>query len=55
MKCPIDGAVLTMSERSGVEIDYCPSAAVSGWTAASSTRSSTAPPRTPPHLAGRAT
>ncbi len=24
MKCPHDGAVLTMSERSGVEIDYCP-------------------------------
>ncbi len=24
MKCPNDGAVLTMSERSGVEIDYCP-------------------------------
>jgi uncharacterized protein len=24
MQCPNDGAVLTMSERSGVEIDYCP-------------------------------
>ncbi|KQO39890.1 zf-TFIIB domain-containing protein [Aeromicrobium sp. Leaf245] len=24
MKCPTDGATLTMSERSGVEIDYCP-------------------------------
>jgi Zn-finger nucleic acid-binding protein len=24
MKCPNDGAVLTMTERSGVEIDYCP-------------------------------
>jgi Zn-finger nucleic acid-binding protein len=24
MKCPNDGAVLTMSERAGVEIDYCP-------------------------------
>ena len=24
MKCPNDGEVLTMSERSGVEIDYCP-------------------------------
>lgn len=24
MKCPIDGAQLVMSERSGVEIDYCP-------------------------------
>ena len=23
MKCPHGGAVLTMSERSGVEIDYC--------------------------------
>jgi hypothetical protein len=25
MQCPNDGAVLTMSERSGIEIDYCPS------------------------------
>ena len=24
MQCPNDGAVLTMSERQGVEIDYCP-------------------------------
>ena len=24
MKCPIDGADLVMSERQGVEIDYCP-------------------------------
>jgi Zn-finger nucleic acid-binding protein len=24
MKCPNDGAVLVMSERSGIEIDYCP-------------------------------
>lgn len=24
MNCPVDGAVLEMSERSGVEIDYCP-------------------------------
>jgi Zn-finger nucleic acid-binding protein len=24
MNCPVDGTVLTMSERSGVEIDYCP-------------------------------
>ncbi len=24
MKCPIDGAELVMSERHGVEIDYCP-------------------------------
>jgi Zn-finger nucleic acid-binding protein len=24
MNCPVDGSVLTMSERSGVEIDYCP-------------------------------
>ncbi len=24
MKCPIDGAGLVMSERRGVEIDYCP-------------------------------
>ena len=25
MKCPIDGADLVMTERQGVEIDYCPS------------------------------
>jgi len=25
MQCPNDGTVLTMSERSGIEIDYCPS------------------------------
>ena len=24
MKCPNDGSTLTMSERSGIEIDYCP-------------------------------
>ena len=24
MKCPIDGAILVISERSGIEIDYCP-------------------------------
>jgi Zn-finger nucleic acid-binding protein len=24
MNCPVDGTLLTMSERSGVEIDYCP-------------------------------
>jgi Zn-finger nucleic acid-binding protein len=24
MKCPADGATLVMSERQGVEIDYCP-------------------------------
>ena len=24
MQCPTDGATLTMSERSGIEIDYCP-------------------------------
>lgn len=24
MRCPSDGAVLVMTERSGVEIDYCP-------------------------------
>jgi len=24
MKCPIDGAQLVMTDRSGVEIDYCP-------------------------------
>ncbi|MET1043892.1 MAG: zf-TFIIB domain-containing protein [Microbacteriaceae bacterium] len=24
MQCPIDGSVLVMSDRSGVEIDFCP-------------------------------
>ena len=24
MACPIDGAALVMSERQGIEIDYCP-------------------------------
>ena len=24
MQCPTDGNVLVMSERSGIEIDYCP-------------------------------
>ncbi len=24
MLCPVDGSTLTMSERSGIEIDYCP-------------------------------
>ena len=24
MQCPVDGSTLTMSERSGIEIDYCP-------------------------------
>ena len=24
MQCPSDGSVLVMSERSGIEIDYCP-------------------------------
>ena len=24
MTCPVDGASLVMSERSGIEIDYCP-------------------------------
>ncbi len=24
MNCPVDGELLQMSERSGVEIDYCP-------------------------------
>ncbi|MBB3041780.1 zf-TFIIB domain-containing protein [Nocardioides soli] len=25
MQCPTDGTILVMSERSGIEIDYCPS------------------------------
>jgi len=25
MACPVDGSALVMSERSGIEIDYCPS------------------------------
>ena len=24
MRCPVDGETLVMSERNGVEIDYCP-------------------------------
>ena len=24
MQCPTDGTTLTMSERGGIEIDYCP-------------------------------
>ncbi len=24
MNCPVDGAVLEMSERQGIEVDYCP-------------------------------
>ncbi len=24
MSCPVDGTTLVMSERSGIEIDYCP-------------------------------
>ncbi|WP_338119675.1 zf-TFIIB domain-containing protein [Paracoccus hibiscisoli] len=24
MKCPVDGTLLTISDRQGVEIDYCP-------------------------------
>ena len=24
MACPVDGAALVMSERAGIEIDYCP-------------------------------
>ncbi len=24
MQCPTDGSTLVMSERSGIEIDYCP-------------------------------
>lgn len=24
MKCPVDGSTLVLSERAGVEIDYCP-------------------------------
>lgn len=24
MKCPVDGATLVLSDRQGIEIDYCP-------------------------------
>jgi Zn-finger nucleic acid-binding protein len=24
MQCPVDGTTLTMSDRQGIEIDYCP-------------------------------
>ena len=30
MACPVDGATLVMSERSGIEIDYCPTCR-GGW------------------------
>ena len=49
---------LVMSERSGIEIDYCRRAAACGWTEASSTRSSSARPRAatpqPAHARGSA-
>ena len=38
--CPIDGSTLVMSERQGIEIDYCPTCRGVGSTAANSTRSS---------------
>jgi hypothetical protein len=31
MACPVDGATLVMSERQGIEIDYCPTCRGSGW------------------------
>lgn len=63
MKCPVDGVALLITERSGVEIDYCPQCRGCGWTVASSTRSSTVPPTSPvaagkpapPPIRGRAT
>ena len=42
---PICKTGLTLSDRSGVEIDYCRRVAGSGSTATSSTRSSSAAPR----------
>jgi Zn-finger nucleic acid-binding protein len=43
MKCPhCTDVTLVMSERQGVEIDYCPNAAACGWTAVNWTSSSRA-------------
>lgn len=45
MPCPVCKVLLVMSDRQGVEIDYCPqcrSAAASGSIAANSTRLSSA-------------
>ena len=48
MPCPVCRVPLVMSERQGVEIDYCPQcAAAYGSTEASSTRSSSAAPERP--------
>jgi len=47
MLCPVCKTGLSMSDRSGVEIDFCPSAAACGWTGASSTKSSNARSRQP--------
>ena len=41
--CPHCRVDLVMSERQGVEIDYCPKCRGSGWIVASSTRSSSGP------------
>jgi hypothetical protein len=43
MKCPVDDTLLEMSEREGVEVDYCRSAAACGSIAASWTGSLSEP------------
>jgi Zn-finger nucleic acid-binding protein len=39
MQCPVcENVSLTMSERQGVEIDYCPKCGACGWTGVKSIR-----------------
>ena len=45
MPCPVCRVSLVMSERQGVEIDYCPQCRGVGSTAGSLTRSSSAAPK----------
>jgi Zn-finger nucleic acid-binding protein len=63
MQCPIDGSQLVMTERSGVEIDYCPQCR-GVWLdrgeldkiierAAGPAQVAAAPPPPPPPAAGR--
>jgi len=45
MPCPVCRVSLVMSERQGVEIDYCPNAVGFGSTAGNSIRSSSEAPK----------
>lgn len=64
MQCPIDGSQLVMTERSGVEIDYCPQCRgvwldrgeldkIIERAAPQATAQATAPPPPPPQGAPR--